>query len=415
MRRAGAHAEHTMRVPKQIARMAVLAALLAGAALASTAQTSAKPSPDSEFKTLAAKAAAARDADRREEAAALYRKALRINSRWAEGWWTLGAIDYESDRIAEAALEFQKVIALDPRHGTARAMLGLCQFRLGEDSEALKNIEAAKAIGIADDEQLQRVVLYDEGVLLQRAGRFEAARSALGLLCQSGEDDQDAVMALGMVALWMTDAQPPADEQAAQVTMHVGRGACLDARKNFDAGRREFEQVATLAPHFRKFHLAYGRFLEDAGDSAGAIRQYKLEIEEDPSSVLARFCISAAEYKVDSAAGVPYAEQAVRLAPQLPYAHYVLGLLLLDIGEFSRAVPELEIARKAFPEEARVELALGSAYAHVGRAEDAARARAEFQRLSQAQKAQNAAEGAPGSTGILQKDLETGMAGAEKR
>jgi tetratricopeptide (TPR) repeat protein len=408
------HKLSTMRPLKQIGTIAALALLFAGAAGANSAQTRSKPSQGAEFKTLATKAAAARDAERLEEAAALYRKALRINPRWAEGWWTLGAIDYDADRYTEAALEFKKVIAQDPRHGTARAMLGLCQFRLGQDGEALRNIDAAKAIGIADDDQLQRVMLYDEGVLLQRAGRFEAARAALGSLCQSGAADQDAVMAMGMVALWMTDAQPPTDGQAANVTMHVGRGACLGSRKNFDAGRQEFELVATLAPHFRKFHLAYGRFLEDAGDSAGAIRQYKLEIEDDPSSILARFCIGAAEYKVDSAAGVPYAEEAVRLAPELPYAHYVLGLLLLDIGEFSRAVPELEIARKAFPGEARIELALGSAYAHVGRPEDAARSRAEFQRLTQAQRSENAAEGAHGTTGLLQSEINDGMDGAKK-
>jgi tetratricopeptide (TPR) repeat protein len=403
-----------MRLSGQIGGIVVLVALLAGAAGASSAQASTKPSRGEEFKTLAAKAAAARDAGSLEEATELYRKALRINPHWAEGWWTLGAIDYDANRYAEAALEFEKVLALDPRHGTARAILGLCQFRLGQDGEALKNIEAAKAIGIADDQQLWRVMVYDEGVLLRRASRFEAARSALGSLCQSGGADQDTVMALGMVALWMSDAHPPTDGEAADVTMHVGRGACLGARKDFDGGRREFEFVAAHAPHFPKFHLAYGRFLEDAGDSDGAIRQYKLEIEEDPGSVLARFCIGAAEYKVDSAAGVPYAEEAVGLAPKLPYAHYLLGLLLLDTGEFSRAVPELEIARKAFPSEARVELALGSAYAHVGRVEDAAQARAEFQRLTQAQKARNAAEGKLDATGAPQIEINGGMGSANK-
>jgi tetratricopeptide (TPR) repeat protein len=400
-----------MRPLKQFGTISALALFIAAAVGANVAQTTPRPSPAPEFKTLAARAASARDAGHLDEAAALYRKALGANPRWAEGWWTLGAIDYDADRYPQAAAEFQKVLALDPQHGTARAMLGLCQFRLGQDSEALKNIESAPAIGIADDEQLRRVMLYDEGVLLRRAGRFEAARSVLGSLCQSGAADHDAVMALGMVALWMADPQPPTDGQAAQVTMQVGRGACLAARKDFDAGRREFEPVAAVAPHFPKFHLAYGRFLEDAGDSAGAIRQYKLEIEEDPGSVVARFSIGAAEYKVDSAAGVPYAEEAVRLAPELPYAHYLLGLLLLDTGEFSRAVPELEIARKAFPTEARVELALGSAYAHVGRPEDAARARVEFQKLTQAQKAGNASEG---EAGTPQSAIRDGMQSAEK-
>jgi len=408
------HTPSNMRPSVKIAMIAALALWVAGAGGATVAQTGSKPSSGPELKTLAAKAASARDAGDLQEAAALYRKALSANPRWAEGWWTLGAIDYDADRYAAASAEFQKVIALDPQHGTARAMLGLCQFRLGQDSEALKNIEAASSIGIADDQQLRRAMLYDEGELLRREGRFEAARNTLGSLCQRGEADHDAVMALGMVALWMTDNQPPADGQAVQVTMQVGRGACLAARKDFDAGRREFEPVAAVAPHFPKFHLAYGRFLEDAGDSAGAIREYKHEIEEDPGSVVARFSIGAAEYKVDSAAGVPYAEQAVHLAPELPYAHYLLGLLLLDTGDFGRAVPELEIARKAFPTEARVELALGSAYAHVGRPEDAARARTEFQKLTQAQKAGNASEGDSGPTGTPQSAIRDAMQSAEK-
>jgi len=100
------------------------------------------------------------------------------------------------------------------------------------------------------------------------------------------------------------------------------------------------------------------------------------------------------------------------LAPELP-TRTTCWATVARCREFSRAVPELEIARKAFPGEARVELALGSAYAHVGRAEDAARSRAEFQRLTQAQRSENATEGAPGTTGLLQSEIKDGMDGAK--
>jgi hypothetical protein len=66
--------------------------------------------------------------------------------------------------------------------------------------------------------------------------------------------------------------------------------------------------------------------------------------------------------------------------------------LLLDTGAYERAVPELEIARRAFPQEGRIDLALATGYAHVGRTQDAARSRAEFARKKQAEQA--AAEGA---------------------
>ena len=100
---------------------------------------------------------------------------------------------------------------------------------------------------------------------------------------------------------------------------------------------------------------------------------------------MARLQIAAAQYKVDSAAGLPYAEEAVKLDPKIPIGHYLLGLLLLDTNNWARAIPELELAQKAFPREAKVYLVLGGAYSRAGREQDAARARMEFQRLNQDQ------------------------------
>jgi len=53
----------------------------------------------------------------------------------------------------------------------------------------------------------------------------------------------------------------------------------------------------------------------------------------------------------------------------------------LDVDQYQKAIAELEIAQKAFPQEAKIYFALGSAYARAGRKEDAAKARAEFARL----------------------------------
>src|SRR5206468_12778050 len=67
-----------------------------------------------------------------------------------------------------------------------------------------------------------------------------------------------------------------------------------------------------------------------------------------------------------------------RSAPRIPFAHYLLGVLRLDTGNAAGAVPELEVAQKAFPNESRVYFSLGNAYARVGRKAEAAKARAEF-------------------------------------
>lgn len=349
------------------------------------------------FQSLAAKASAAQDAGKLDEAVPLFRKALVLNPSWVEGWWSLGEIDYKQDRYTAAAGEFKKAVALDPKYGTARAMLGLCEFELGQDEAALRDIEASKNLGVEQDPQLRQVILYHEGILLQRASRYEQASMALSSLCLGGVRSADLAQILGMTMLHIDSKTPPAESTPeGDVVQHIGRGACLAAANEFDQARREYDYVLQQNPHFPLVHFAYGRFLLEARDRPGAIEAFKQEIREHPENVLARLEIAAAEYKVDSAAGVPYAQQAVALAPQSPLPHYLLGLLLLDTGDFQGSIPHLELARKAFSSDARVYWSLGVAYAHVGRPKDAAQARATFARLNQAK----SAETGNGVTGI---------------
>lgn len=378
------------------AGLLVVAAVLAGVgALAQSSHSNSETAPagSKTFQELAKRADAARDANRLDDAGKLYRQALVLNPKWTEGWWSLGTLEYDSDRYAEAELAFEKVVALDPKQGTARAMLGLCEFELGQQQRALRDIEASKTLGVLEDKQLRDVVAFHEAVLLQREGRFEAAKEALSSLCRNGVRSGELAGVFGMVALRMRDQSAPAPgTEKGDVVQHVGRAACLTGAKEYDAAKSEFDTVIARAPDFPLVHYAYGCALVDAGNVPGAIKEFEAEIAKQPKSVLPRLRIAAAEYKVDSATGLKYAEEVVQLDPKLSLGHYLYGLLLLDTGAYERAVPELEIARKAFPQEGRVDLALATAYAHVGRRQDAARAREEFARKKQTEQA--ASEGA---------------------
>jgi len=79
----------------------------------------------------------------------------------------------------------------------------------------------------------------------------------------------------------------------------------------------------------------------------------------------------------------------------------LLGLLLLDTDDYQRAIPELEIAQKAFSDQPKVYFALASAYSRAGRKEDAARARQKFVELNSQQESQPQTEdpALPGSAG----------------
>ncbi len=370
--------------------LAAVALLCAFAAIArpqvaqpETARASSPAQPSAQFESLSRRAMEALDADRLQEAIPLFHKALALNPRWAEGWWSLGTTYYDQGSYAEAELAFQHVVAIDPKHGTAHAFLGLCEFELGDDKAALRDIEAGKDLGTDVDPQLRTVVFFHEGILLQRAGRFVAAEMPFASLCLGGTSSADVVRGFGMAALRLPGKQfPPPGSEAAIVTEQVGRAACSAAQKDFDAARLQMTSVSTAYPHFPYVHYAFGRVLLDASDIPGAVAEFKREIDEGHDRVLPMLQIAACEYKVDPAAGLPYAEQAVALAPQLPFAHYLLGLLLANTGEEAKAIPELETARRAFPKDLKVYWSLASAYARTGRAQDAAKARAEIGRLS---------------------------------
>jgi len=332
-----------------------------------------------EFAPLEARAAAARDSGQLDQAAALYRQALALRPAWAEGWWYLGTLLYDQNSYGEASKALRKAVALNPKAGTALVMLGLCEFELGDDESALRHIQDGNRIGIAADALLRDVILYHEAALLQRKGQFEAAQERLNSLCLSGQQGAEVTMTFGMVALRMRQTAPP----SADAISKVGYAQCLAGQKKFEEARREFAAAVALYPEYPNIHYAYGRFLVDAGDTAAGIEELTREIQRDPKHTAARLRIAAALYKVDSAAGLPHAALAVRLDPEAPLGHYLLGLLLLDTDDYLGAIGELEIARKAFPQEGKVLLALAAAYARAGRPEDAERARKEFQRIGQ--------------------------------
>jgi tetratricopeptide (TPR) repeat protein len=336
----------------------------------------------SDFATLSSEADAARDAGRLDQAAPLYRKALALRPGWTEGWWALGTILYDKDSYADAAQAFQRVLQLDPKNGTAHLMLALCDYQLDRDASAMEHIQTAKKLGVQKDGDLQNVLAYHEAMLLLRGGRYERALEALQPLVAAGVDDENVDLALGMAVLLMRPKTGAlADPTGRQTVLRAGHAERLFLAKDFDAAKTAYSTLVQDVPEFPNVHYAYGRFLLATEDLEKGVAQFLEQIKKDPSHVRARMLIAAARYRVDSAAGLPFAVEVVKLHPQYPFGHYLLGLLYFDTDDIVRATRELETAARMVPTEAQFQFALGNAYARAGRTEDAARARAAFVRL----------------------------------
>jgi len=335
------------------------------------------------FDDLVARAAASAEANRLDEAAALYRKALAQRPSWAEGWWKLGTVLYDKDDFAGAAMALGQATRQAPNVGVAWVMLGLAEAKLGRTAEALRHIERGRALG-GEQEGLRRVMLYQQGLLLLQLGKFGEAQKVLDELAVDGADEEEALLALGYSVLGILP-QPAPDPATRQVALRAGRAEYLAARRSdLEQAQREYAQLAGDFPTTHNVQFAYGRFLLAQHQDDEAVRAFEREIKNSPNHVLARLGIAGVKAATDPAGGLPYAREALRLAPNLAESHYLVGLLLLNSGETQKAIPELEQARRLEPGHAEVYFQLGRAYAAVGRSEDAARARAEFQRLRSA-------------------------------
>jgi len=339
------------------------------------------PSP-SGFNTLAAKADAARESERLDEAVELYRKALALRSSWREGWWSLGTILYDQNSFSPAAYAFRKLLAYDPQNGTAHLMLGLCEYQLNQDDAAIRDIDFAKKFGIRKDDQLLHVLQYHEAMLQLRKGRFESAQAVLRSLVAEGVHSDEVNAALGMGALMLRPKDAPADgSDGHTLVLRVGAIENLNLQHRSDEAQAAYKSLVQQNPNLPNIHYAYGRLLLGTQDADAAIAEFQQEIKNNPANVHARLQIASSYYRTDSRAGIPLAREAVELQPGYPFGHYLLGLLYFDSGDNEHAIPELEEAARLVPQEAQFYFALGNAYAKAGRKQDASRARATFVRL----------------------------------
>jgi tetratricopeptide (TPR) repeat protein len=377
-----AHSPNSIRLRELVTLALLVTGPVRVLAFAATGTSQSGAAKLSDSSSLSSQADAARDAGRLDQAVPLYRKALTLRPGWTAGWWALGTILYDQDSYADAARAFRRLLDLDPKNGTAHLMLALCDYQLDRDAIAMEHIQAAKKLGVQKDGELPHVLAYHEAMLLLRAGRYERALEALQPLAVRGVDDENVDLALGMGVLLIRPNNVAIDDPAGrQIVLRAGRAERLFLVKDFDAAKTGYSSLVEEVPAFPNVHYAYGRFLLATEDLEKGVAQFLEQMKMDSSHIRARMLIAAARYRVDSAAGLPFALEVVKLQPRYPFGHYLLGLLYFDTGDIVGATRELEIAARMVPREAQFQFALGNAYARAGRKEDAARARAAFVRL----------------------------------
>jgi tetratricopeptide (TPR) repeat protein len=346
------------------------------------------------FDDLAAQAKTAMQSDRVPEAINLFQRAVKLRPDWSEGWWDLGTLSFDSGHFLEARAAFVHFVVQEHRQpGPGFGMLGLSEFHLKHYTSALAALERCIRLGLGNNTDFERAVLYHDGILNTLFGRPDIALVRLTLAVNRiaaahPEAPKDAVLAdtelldaMGRAALRMAKLGSNVPTSQVPLVRQAGRAQALIALQDRVAADEELKQLLLLYSSEPGVHYFYGVFLLKEHPPL-AMDEFRREIQIAPSHAPARIQLALEYLRTgDYQQGLRYAKEAVAIAPDDFVAHVAYGRLLIEIEKAQAAIEQLRIAIKLAPGSPDAHFALSRALSEAGRNADASHERAEFERL----------------------------------
>jgi tetratricopeptide (TPR) repeat protein len=341
------------------------------------------------FDQVAAGAAAARANNDMPRAIELYTEAVRLNAQWAEGWWFLGLMHFQSEDYTDAREEFTHFLDLKTDrtkfNAQATALRGLSEFEMADYAHALPDLGQGIAMGAAEDAASGSFLQTREAQALTRLGHFDEALGIYTSLANKGEITPELKISVGLAGLRV--AQLPTDLLPSQQELYTAAG---DATLRFIKGDQEgartaFESFFERFPTTPNAHYLYGMLMLVA-DQDETVTQCKLELTVAPDNVpVMSFLAWVLLLEGHPAQALPYAQKAVAAAPVFANAQMVLGRSLAETGDLTGGIAHLETALQIQPNDVESHVALAAAYSNAGRKADAQQQRKLSLEMAKAQ------------------------------
>lgn len=199
-----------------------------------------------------------------------------------------------------ARTHLEEAVALSPGDYNPRVNLGVVLEDLNDPAGAKIQLEKARALG-ADEPQ----IYFELSRALRALGETQAAQRQLGLYQQRLKQESDRALAVSKAAE-AAEAEKTGDNQKAAGLLQEACAAeprdaelawelalVLDNLGDHAGERTALERAIQANPHFvmAQYRLGYMDF--QAGDTAGAERQFRLTVEDRPEDVQAWISLAA--------------------------------------------------------------------------------------------------------------------------
>lgn len=338
-----------------------------------------------------------------------------------------GALAMRNGRSADAEAAFRDAVKLAPKMPEAHLDLGLVLGREGKLPEATSSIERALEL----DPKLPSAHMF-LGIFLSEQNRPQEAIAALREEVAGDPKNVEALTWLGTVELGAGDAGSAANafDRALELSPNDLNLLELCGKAHSLVARDSYARMAQIDPGSWHVHRVRANLLADEERHGEAINEYKeaiklearnpdlyealgdecrkanrleeardayaKELELTPQNLIAMYDLGSTQVDLGNAdAGVPLLEAMSAAYQHTPVAEYYIGRGLAAEGKDLEAStwlaksaaddPAGEAGKRSYLELARV-------YRKLGRAEDAQKALAEYNRLRNAQESQDAAK-----------------------
>ncbi|HTV07005.1 MAG TPA: tetratricopeptide repeat protein [Acidobacteriaceae bacterium] len=327
--------------PIRILWLAMLGALtLAWSAACPAQNTAPSKSANESFASLVQSANAARDSGNTTEAIRDYSRAVALRPDWAEGWWDLGALQYEANQYAGAVSALRKLVALAPDSAVGWSLLGLSEFETQNYSGALASLQKARDLGGVSDPDIARVSAYHLALLYIRSGQFEKAASLLKI-GETAAPQIKIAYALGVLRIPLLPSEVDPSQDA---LLHAVGDAWSSASPN------AIPDLLRQYPKTPWLHYAYGLTLESQGRLQDALEQQKTETVLSPANPLPWIEMSRLDLRLGHKhQALAAARRAVLLDANLPASHSALAKALAANGVSRQAAAESNAAASLPP------------------------------------------------------------------
>lgn len=341
-----------------------------------------------EVQALYAHAQTAQAANQPDRAVADYKKILQLAPDLAPAYNNLGRLYFNLGRYPDAVATLTKGLLLVPDMASADVMLGASYFQMGRLEPALGPLQAGAAALPGD--RFAHITLSRVLIGLRRPAD---AVNQLNTLLAAEPKDQEAWYLLGKLHLQLSQ-EAFTEVQSLDPNSsfaHVLAGEIMESMSNTPGAVDAYKQALVTAPEDPAAldHLA--NLYWSTGDWTRSRPALTAVLAHQPGNCNARWKLANTldQLGESPSAGMDELNRALVQCPDLPQAHAERARLLLRAGKPQQALPDLQIAERAAPDEASLQQLYAQAYRALG---DRTRANAATARFAQLEAAQHAAK-----------------------